>query len=177
MKNSSFLLLIVALLMSGCSVFNYKDGPELIDLSGIPAPRTGGPDLAVSFSDAGLSTFLNNSGYFSSVKQGVAASDVYVEVKYGSVLYGTWGCLPSLWTLGLIPCKQPKEEIYTVLIKDKNKQMLWRGQYVFEGSNVSSLWPHVYFFGKSEKKVHGVHYARITSNVINNLNKIGLLSE
>lgn len=170
------LVLPLLIVLSGCSSVNYKEGPGLLDLSSVPVPRVGGPAITVRGGNASFAQILADSGYFSSVSQSGNSRDYFIDVKHGSVLYSNWGCVLVFWTVGIVPCKRQFEEQYTVNIKDANGRQLWFSHYDFKGDHVSSIWPHVYLFGASKKRVKKLHDAQLASNLIGDMNKLGLIS-
>ena len=177
-----------ALLSSACTTYHINDGPQLQDLSNIPAPRTGG--LSVYFAGARdldskrIKSTMMNSGYFSKIdfsgkypdkKQAYISVRHYLSGKYTPSW--AWSKLASLFTIGIIPTFYGASESWSVKLMAADGSEVDSLYYRYEGRVTTSIWPYVLLLGATKGRSEGERYARFTSNLIYDLNKNGFLNK
>lgn len=181
-KHILLTILMMAGLVSGCASVNMKSGLELQDLSKIPVPRSGGPQLGLDYRDEDFRKILQNSGYFSSVDMGIGIKrELVVDARWGERKRVTGltslNAVLGLFTVGIIPVAIPYDKSFTIEIKDRSGKVLSDKRYRFKHSNYVSIWPHVYLLGATGDRVRRTQYAQMTSHIIKDMNELGLISK
>ena len=183
MKFNSIKFISSALLvatLTGCKATHMSEGPDFADIGSVPKYEGNGPKVALDFNSSLFEEALVNSGYFSDVKSGIdTRSGTTFKVRYGyrrNVTGSTSAiAVGMLWTASIIPFIIPHTESFTIEILDRNGQVLKKDNYVFKQKTMYSLWPHVLVLGTSENRVTKNQYAIMTSDIIKNMNDLGLM--
>ena len=180
MQGKLVIFAILFSLMSGCATRHISSSPELADLSTVNKPESAGPNVALDFNSAIFEQTLYNSDYFASVKEGSGSrSDITLKVRYSKSddqgAIATLSAVGALFTIGIIPFILPTKETFYVDIIDKEGNKLKENVYVFEQAIIGSFWPHVYLFGANDDRARRNQYSIITSNIIKNLDELGLM--
>lgn len=182
-----FRVMIMLLILGGlpaCTTINMS-GPALQDLNNVPRARVDAdrPNLGLDFkwdSDNFVHA-LENSSFFSSVRSGEGIKEELVlKVKYrkkNKKMLGFLHAMAGFLTATIIPHSQPFEETWAVDVLNIKREKLASYTYKFDGATYLSLFPFANLLGTSDfEKVYQYRYARLTSNIIKDMQKDSVFS-
>jgi hypothetical protein len=177
-----------AVVLTACAAQNMSTQVTFQDVSSIPAPRSGAVYVGLRGDAKKLDALLNSSGHLTTVAPTQSAQPAfYIDATQSSRnLRNESNVLVPAFLLTIIPMSGVDRVDWDVKISSVKTRTPLSYSYSFRRKGYIALLPHAYLFGRplwiTNMKQGGEtivqsEMAHVVSNIINEANRKGLLSQ